>query len=480
MSERKTFIGPRLRQLRRDRKQTQAAMAQALGISPAYVNLLENNQRSLSVQMLLRISDVYRVDWRDLLEDDAQAALADLRAALQDPVFGPDRPDLQEMRGALDHSPRLVRALLTLHQRYQTLSERVLGGERAGAELPVSAESVVHDLFRRRRNHFDPLERAAEAVRADANPGDAPEPEELYGWFKARLAEKLRVSVVSVYGARATDALRSYDEQERVIRLSDALDYQNKVFQLAHMIGLLEFREQIDALVAEAEPTAADQVAAEAWARAAARCRVELANYFAAALLTPYEPFLAAARRTRYDIDALAAQFGVSFEQACHRLTTLQRAGDEGVPFFFLRIDKAGNVAKRFNATSFQLAEYGGACPRWDIHLSFRMPGRILPQFVELPDGARFFTVSRTVDRPALGRQSHDHRLAVCLGCAIEHVHEISYADPFTLEAPDLFQPIGINCRLCPRQNCAQRAHLPVHLELPVDERRRGATRFES
>ena len=151
-----------------------------------------------------------------------------------------------------------------------------------------------------------------------------------------------------------------------------------------------------------------------------------------------------------------------------------------GVPFFFLRIDKAGNVTKRFNATSFHLADHGGACPRWDVHLSFRTPGRILTQFVEMPDGSRYFTFSRTVDRPSAGRLTQDNRLAITLGCGIEHASDIGYASQFRLTDPELVTPIGINCRLCTRQHCAQRAHQPIHLELPIDERRRGQTRFES
>jgi len=266
------------------------------------------------------------------------------------------------------------------------------------------------------------------------------------------------------------NALRYYDQHERRILLSDGLDYPNKVFQLAHVAGLLQERETIDRLIAAAGITGA---------REAARCRVELANYFAAALLMPYAAFLKEAEATRYDIDHLAARFGVSFEQVCHRLTTLQRDGAQGVPFFFLRIDKAGNVTKRFNATAFHLAQYGGACPRLDIHVSFRTPGRIIPQFVEMPDGTRYFTVNRTVDRPVLGRTTQDNRLAVTLGCAIEHAAKVVYAQPFQLGEPGLFIPIGINCRLCPRQHGSQRAHQPAHLELPIDEHKRGETRFD-
>jgi hypothetical protein len=194
----------------------------------------------------------------------------------------------------------------------------------------------------------------------------------------------------------------------------------------------------------------------------------------------PYEAVLREAEASGYDIDLIAAEFGTSFEQVCHRLTTLGREGRQGVPFFFMRIDKAGNVTKRFNATRFHLAEYGGACPRLDVHLCFRQPGRVLPQFVEMPDGSRYFTVNRTVDRPVLGRRSQDHRLAVSLGCAMEHAREIVYAQAFRLGEPDLVTPIGINCRLCPRQGCAQRAHQPLHLDLAYDPHRRGETRFES
>jgi len=469
---RKNFVGPRLRQLRRERGQTQAEMARALGLSPAYINLLENNQRSLSVQVLMRLSETYGVDWRDLVKDEAPTLLADLRSAVQDPLFAASKPDLEELRAALAHCPNLARSLLTLHRNHRAMSERLMaltGGDTDAAQrfMGTSPESVVHDLFRAHRNHFEALEQAAEAFRA----GEEVETGEAYGWLKRRLDSRLGIEVRPVPINALPNALRYYDERERRILLSDGLDYPNKVFQLTHVAGLLEQRETIDRIVAGAGITGA---------REQARCRVELANYFAAAVLMPYEPFLREAEATGYDTDHLAARFGVSFEQVCHRLTTLQRDGAQGVPFFFLRIDKGGNVTKRFNATAFQLAEYGGACPRLDIHVSFRTPGRIIPQFVEMPDGTRFFTINRTVDRPVLSRLSQDNRLAVTLGCAVEHAAKLVYTQPFQTADPGLFTPIGINCRLCPRQSCAQRAHQPAHLELPIDEHRRGETRFES
>jgi len=472
MKAQKNFVGPRLRQLRREHKQTQAEMARALGLSAAYVNLLENNQRSLSVQVLMRLTEVYGVDWREMVADDGPTRLADLRAVVQDPVFAGLKPDIEELRAAIDHAPALVQCLATLHKAYRALSERLLSateGDEALARgvIRPTPESTVHDMFRAGRNHFETLERAAEAFRAAADL----EPDNPYGSLKGRLDRKHAISVEVVPVAAMPNALRYYDRTEGRVFLSQGLDYQNRVFQLAHVLGLIEHAEAIDALVREG------RVRGE---RAQARCRVELANYWAAAVLMPYDDVLAEAEQSHYDIDHLAAHFGTSFEQVCHRLTTLGREGRQGVPFFFMRIDKAGNVTKRFNATSFHLAQYGGACPRLDIHTCFRQPGRIVPQFVAMPDGARYFTINRTVDRPALGRQSQDNRLAVSLGCALEHAGRIAYAEQFRLGEADLMTPIGINCRLCPRQHCAQRAHQPIHLDLPIDVHRRGETRFES
>lgn len=462
----KTFIGPHLRRLRLERGETQGAMARALGISPSYVNLLENNERSVSVQVLLRLFEVYGVDWRTIAEEDGSAALADLRAVLQDPLFAKGRPDLPQLRAALVHAPDLAQAFIALHRAYQAATDQLLA--RAEGEAPnivSTPEAAVHDVFRRHRNHFRDLEEAAAAFW-----DRRPDQDEVYVALKHRLRERVGVTVRLGRVEDLPNTLRQYDEGRREILLSEALDHPNRTFQLVHMAGLLEQRALLDRIIDRsglADP------------RGVSRLRVELANYFAAAVLMPYDAFLAEARATKYDFDHIATRFGVSFEQACHRATTLQREGAQGVPFFFLRIDKGGNVTKRFNATGFHLAEYGGACPRLDVHTSFRTPGRIVPQFVEMPDRSQFFVFSRTVDRPTWIRHAQDNRLAVAMGCAIEHAGAIGYAEPFAVNATRMTE-VGINCRICPRAGCDQRAHQAVILSQPVDENRRGATRYEA
>jgi predicted transcriptional regulator/transcriptional regulator with XRE-family HTH domain len=466
----KTFVGPQLRQLRRERRQTQAEMAKALGVSAGYVNLLENNQRSLSVRLLMSLADTYQVDWRDIIRDESSNLLSELRTAIRDPMFSGNAPDLQELRAAIDHAPRLVEQFVALYGIHRTTLERIMRQDTAARPeglLASSAEAVIHDFFRDNSNYFHELEVAAEALRQE----ESCQTDDIYSVLKARLSNAHGIAVHRRAAEDMTQALRVYDRDDRIIHLSEALDHCNQVFQLAHVLCLVEFQELLNALTAASGITKKTSLA---------RSHVELANYFAAAFLMPYETFLQTAEGTAYDIDRIAARFAVSFEQACHRLTTMQRPGMQGVPFFFLRVDKAGNVTKRFNSTSFHLAEYGGSCPVWNIHMAFRTPGVILPQFVELPDGERFFTISRTADRPAINLETQDHRLAVALGCELQYANRLRYAASFNVSDQSLFSKIGINCHLCPRQACSQRAHQPVFMELPLDTTRRGNTRYES
>ncbi|NWG23845.1 MAG: DUF2083 domain-containing protein [Pseudorhodoplanes sp.] len=466
----KTFVGPQLRQLRRERNQTQAEMAKVLGVSAGYINLLENNQRSLSIRLLMALADAYQVDWRHLVRDEASNLLAQLRTAIRDPMFPGPAPDLQELRAAIDHAPRLVEQFLDLYGIHRTTLDRIMRQGAAGIPeglLASSAEAVIHDFFRGHSNYFHALEIAAETLRAS----EPCETDDIYAMLKARLSNKHGIIVRRRAAEEMTQALRVYDRQDRIVHLSEAMDHCNQVFQLAHVLGLVELQDLLDSLTAESGITQKTSLA---------RCQVELANYFAAAFLMPYEPFLQTAEKSAYDIDRIAIRFGVSFEQACHRLTTLQRPGAQGVPFFFLRVDKAGNVTKRFNSTSFHLAEYGGACPVWKVHMAFRTPGVIIPQFVELPDGDRFFTISRTADRPAINLETQDHSLSIALGCELRYAKKIGYAVSYNLDDPRMFSPIGINCHLCPRQACSQRAHQPAFMELPIDTARRGNTRYES
>jgi predicted transcriptional regulator/transcriptional regulator with XRE-family HTH domain len=466
----KTLIGPQLRQIRQSHKHTQAEMARRLGVSSAYVNLLENNQRSLSVKVLLALSDAYGVEARNLVKDNSAMQLADLRASVRDPVFVGLQPDLTELRAALDHTPKLVECFLQLHQNHHAVLEtiRTLSSADMSADIQtIRPETAIHNFFRDHANHFPQLEAAAEAARAAV--GGATE--DLFASLKRHLKNAFGLDVRVRDLVEMGQSLRIFNQDDHVVSLSVALDPINRNFQLAHVLALVSCSSLLDELVGDANITT--DTGRE-------RCRVELANYFAAALLMPYDEVHQMAEQTKYDLDRIATHFAVSFEQVSHRLTTLQRKGAQGVPFFFLRIDTAGNVTKRFNATPFTLAEQGGSCPVWNIHSAFGAPDVIVPQFVELPDAGQFFTISRTTSRPVSSRHTQGRRLVVTLGCERTHVHRIGYAAPFNLDESATIAPIGINCHICPRRDCAQRAYEPLHVRLPIDANKRGTTRYQS
>ena len=342
----KTFIGTQLRQLRREKGQTQVEMGRVLGVSAAYINLLEKNQRSLSVSILMALADNYNVDWRDVVMDKSANLLSDLRNAMQDPLFAARQPDLQEMRAAVDNAPSLVQNFLKLHQSHRTAMDNIMkfGNERMPTELlTASPEAIIHDFFRDHFNYFDVLEQAAEALRQET----PSQPYEMQSMLQQRLLNKHGIIVETQPVEKMKDSLRIFDAEAGIIKLSEALDYQNRTFQLAHILCFVESETILNDITSDSNFESQ---------RAVARCHVELANYFAAALLMPYDAFHAMAEQSKYDIDRMASAFAVSFEQVCQRLTTLQRETKRGVPFFFLRVDKAGNVTKRFNATSFNIA----------------------------------------------------------------------------------------------------------------------------
>jgi hypothetical protein len=239
---------------------------------------------------------------------------------------------------------------------------------------------------------------------------------------------------------------------------------------MAFQLALLECREAIEPMVEAAAPSSRD---------AAALLRIGLFNYIAGAILMPYERFLSVAQECRYDVDGLAARFGVSYEQACHRLSSLQRNGARGVPFFFLRIDPAGNISKRFSAAGFPFMRFGGNCPRWIVHTAFATPGAIRVQVAQLSDNETFLCFARTITgRPARwGEPPPVH--VVAMGCDASHAAEVVYGDG--LDVPAAAVGIGLSCRMCERQDCRSRAFPPIAHRLTIDPGTTSASpyRFE-
>ena len=471
--DRKIFAGPQIRRLRRDRGLTQARMAEDLGISPSYQNLIERNQRPLTAQILLRLADAYDIDLRQVtLEEDA-GSLAALREVFADPFFSEyelTQNDLRELATSLPTAAGAIAALYRAWRDSQTaasmLAENIAGdgagGEAGRRRLPVEE---VRDFFHDQLNHFPVLDETAEVLYEAAGLGrDDP-----YLQLRGYLSDTHGVGVQVMPRDLMQKALRRYDYHRRRILLSELLDQAGRNFQLAVQIALLERHEAIGRIIAEA-PLSGEE--------SRRICRIGLSRYFAGALLMPYERFRRTAEELRHDIDALCRRFDASFEQVCHRLTTLQRPGSRGIPFFLIRVDSAGNVTKRFSPGSFPFARSGGACPRWNVHDTFRVPGQIVTQIIALPDGSRYFSIARTVSRPASEPGRPAHLRSIGLGCEIGYAGRLVYADGRRLSDEGAATQIGVNCFLCERADCDERAFPPLTRRIAVDENIRGLSAF--
>ncbi|GAA5235039.1 ImmA/IrrE family metallo-endopeptidase [Verticiella sediminum] len=462
---RKVFMGMRLRRLREERNLTQAALARLLGLSASYLNQLEQNRRPLTMPVLLRLGEVFGVDAQSFSDDEEArmvAALREVAATLPaSPVGGRDeaRISLAEIREIAASMPAVGRALIQLHRRHREAVERLEAvadmADREGAPppdgrpaIPVPAQPFeeARDFFFTHHNHFAELDGRAEQCHAAWGLAETA-PSGLAQRLAQRLHERHGVSV----DALAADAgqRRRYDAASRRLSLSPHLEPGQRAFQMAIQLAFLELGATLDRM-ADAPRFSAEQVRR--------LVRIGLASHFAAALILPGGRFLTAAEDLRYDIDLLAQHFGVSFETVCHRLSTMQRPQGQGVPFFFIRVDRAGNVSKRQSAAQFHFSRVGGTCPLWSVYEAFSYPGRILRQLARMPDGRIYLWVARTVSRPSGGFGQPGKIFAVALGCDVEYAHRLVYAKGLDLHDPDVPTPIGMGCRVCERPACPQRA----------------------
>ncbi|MFI1797402.1 short-chain fatty acyl-CoA regulator family protein [Streptomyces sp. NPDC020379] len=459
---RKIYAHAKLRRLRREHGLNQVELSRSLGISTSYLNQIEHNQRPLTAPVLLRIAEVLGVDAEFFSEAEEERLTTDLRAALGDEACGIPVPTEEVADVVRDH-PEVARALVALHRRYRDAAEQAAAlaapGE-AAALVPADPHDDVRDFFYAHHNHFEPLDAEAERTAADMGLAGAGRAADA---LAGRLAVRHQVRVVQAAPERSADA-RRFDLDSGLLFLSPWLNDGQRAFQLATQLALLEQGSLLDALVTRADLTPGPS---------AGLARIGLANYFAGALLMPYHAFHAAAEELCYDVELLQARFGVGFETVCHRLSTLQRTGRRGVPFSFLRVDRAGNISKRQSATDFHFSRLGGTCPLWTVYEAFSAPGRILTQVAEMPDGKQYFWIARTVTRGGFGHHAPRAEFAVALGCELRHAHRLVYAEGVALNDPRAATPIGLGCRICERRDCAQRARPPAGGRLTVDPDRR-------
>ncbi|MCA1489422.1 helix-turn-helix domain-containing protein [Sinorhizobium alkalisoli] len=467
MAENKIFAGPRVRRIRNGMQLTQTAMAEALGISPSYLNLIERNQRPLTVQLLLRLASVYKVDL-DELQGEAGGSLQQLREVFADPLLTGELPGDQELIEVTEAAPNVAGGVVKLYRAYREQASRlkdlaaVLAGQGhmaavSDTRLPIDE---VREAFEARPNHFARIEEAVEAFHATLSAGD-----DLAGALKAWLKKEHGLAVRTLPLHVMPNLRRRFDRHSMRLFISERLSPFDQAREVAMEVASIACHE---AIVAELEQFRL------ATAEARRIGRFELARYAAHALMMPYAAFHAAALRAKYDIDILRARFQVSFEQAANRLTMLQRPGAAGVPFFLMEMDNAGHRLRRAGAQGFPHARFGGACPKLNVHAAFAVPGQILVDRVEMPDGGAFLVIARTVDGPQASYEERVRRTALLIGC------EAGFADDTVYGAARMPAiAVGPACRLCERQGCLARAEPPVTRPLGLDEMTAGLSVFD-
>ena len=461
MANQKLYAGIKLRELRNRLRLTQKEFGQKLHISLPYLNQMENNHRPLSASVVLALASEFGFDITEFTFGESERIVTDMREALADPLFT-TQPTLADLRLAASNAPALLRAFLDLHAAYRQSHERLASldealGRDEGAVRP-SAWEEVRDFFHYCDNYIDAVDRAAESFSTDAGPDTD--------------VVQAAIQALGDLGiqVRSKDdvPLRTLDSQGQELILSRRAPVATQRFQTLVQLALSIQGPLIEATLdlARFHSDAAREIA-----------KIGLANYFAGATLMPYGRFLAAAKETRHDLERLADLFGASLEQVAHRLSTLQRPGTKGVPFFFVRVDQAGTITKRHSATRLQFARFGGACPLWNVHQAFEKPSQFLRQLAETPDGVRYLCLARDVSKSGGSFKAPLRRYAIGLGCEVSYATDLVYADGLDLRG--LFEPIGISCRICPRRDCHQRSVPPIEHRLDVNPQKRGILPYE-
>lgn len=458
MAETLLLAGPAVRRLRKREGLTQSAMAAQLGISPSYLNLVERNQRPLSARLLVRLAEAFDFDPRSLRLNEAVGGIDGLRRRLADARFADLAIDRDEIAEWLSAAPQAAIAFARLFD--------ASGG--AGASNADEPMELVRREIERWRNHFPDLDAAAEALADELRLSNA----DIGAALAERLRQKHQIAVRTLPVEVMPDALRRLDLHARQLQLSELLDPASRNFQIALQLALLEQRDEITAIANGAQ--FADRAAWRLFRR-------HLTAYFAAAVLMPYGRLIRACEATGYDLPILQRRFGVGFEQLAHRLTTLQRVGQRGLPFFMARVDRAGQFSKRYaGASGTALLDHETGCPLWVAHRAFERAGQLCVQlsgFVE-PSGTstQWLTIARTVEGSA-APGADGPRFVVALGIEARLAETLAQARGMSLQADDAV-PIGPGCVRCHRRDCAQRSLPPLGASLAFDERTRGLTPF--
>jgi len=467
-------IGSKIRKVRRSRGLSQSELSKKLDISASYLNLLESGRRTITVPLLIKIGNELGISLKDLTLESNKRILSDVMDVLSNEIFDDLDITNQETTEFISSNPSIAKALLVLNDDYKSFKEDMQNRlesmdinstitENPG-RLPVE---IVSDFLQDNKNYFDNLERIAESIR---NKIYFEEGHRTIGHSLIQyLLQEHNTTTKVVFADEDVKSVKKFDKNNKILFLSEMLTYSARNFHLAYQIAYFEGEEVINKIIKDNKIYSEEVISL---------LKISLLNYFAAAILMPYEDFLNSAKKNKYDVEILMHHFASSFEQVTHRLTNMQRPGNEGVPFHFLKTDIAGNVSKRFSLSGIHIPRHGGSCPRWNVYIAFLNPGRIHPQISRMPDGKIYFCIARAFEKGIEKHGMPKSFVSIGLGCDIQYAKELIYSEGIDLENKKLQTPIGVSCRICPRIECQQRAFPPIDKELKLDINYRGISPY--
>ena len=468
-------IGSKIRKERRAKGLSQSDLSKKLEISPSYLNLIESGRRSITVPILIKIGNELGISLRDLTQESNKRILSDIMEVLSNELFEDLDITNHETNEFISNNPNIAKAMLTLNDSYKSLRDDMQNRlevmdvessikERKSTNLPVE---IVSDFLQENKNYFDSIERKAESIR---NKIYFEEGHRTIGHSLIQYLLKEHNTKIKVVSSEDDEkSIKKFDKNNNILFLSTMLTYSARNFHLAYQIAYFDGHETIDKIIKENKIYSEEVISL---------LTISLLNYFAAAILMPYDEFLQSAKKHKYDVEILMHHFATSFEQVTHRLTNLQRPGNEGVPFHFLKTDIAGNVSKRFSLSGIHIPRHGGSCPRWNVYIAFLNPGRIHPQISKMPDGKTYFCIAIAFEKGIEKHGMPRSFVSIGLGCDLQYAKELTYSEGMDLQNKRLETPIGVSCRICPRVDCQQRAFPPIDKDLKLDITYRGTSPY--
>ena len=467
-------LGGSVRKLRRQRNLSQQKLAEILGISVSYLNLIENNRRNLTGKLLLNIAKEFNIQLSDIEGENDTVLLSDLMEVLSDNIFESNYLKNHDVQDLVSSQPEIARAIIRLYDVYKTSLSNLRSISDSeddnminldGDINNISAE-IISDFIQKNSNYFPSLENLATNIIKNLEKFNNIN---LYVCLTEYLLSIHDIRVANIPPEIKHETIRYYDPVAKTLVISDRLPQASRTFLIAQQMGLLFADDEINKILDNnnIEDSEVRKLG-----------RLALSNYFAGALIMPYEIFLEQAEFTRYDIEVLENRFQVSFEQVCHRLTTLQRPGSRAIPFHMMRVDIAGNISKRFSASGIAISRYSGACPRLNIYSAFTTPDRIKVQISVMPNGEKYFCIARAFQKRSGGFDSPESFYSIGLGCKIDDAKQMIYAEKLILDSSENIIPVGVSCRTCPRTDCRQRAFPPSNRELIYNENVKGLSAY--